>query len=147
MRAMIGSVPDRAWAIFFARVVLGLIFGMAGWGKLFQMGAVTHAHRYFVDPYATSWIPTWLLWTLGLSIPYVEFAAGWLVVLGLLTRPALLSLGAILILVTYGHLLKDFLYEFHTHVIPRLILLVFVLAMPRGDDVLSLDHLLRRGSP
>ena len=139
---MNGAVPDRAWAIFFARVILGLIFGMAGWGKLFQMGAVGHAHRYFVDPYATTWIPTWLLWTLGLSIPYVEFAAGWLVVLGLLTRPALLALGIILVLVTYGHLLKDFLYEFHTHVIPRLALLVFVLAMPRGDDVLSIDHLL-----
>ncbi len=137
-------VPDRAWAIFFARVVLGLIFGMAGWGKLFQMGATAHAHRYFVDPYASTWIPAWLLWTLGLSIPYVEFAAGWLVVAGLLTRPALLALGAILILVTYGHLLKDFLYEFHTHVIPRLLLLVFVLAMPRGDDVLSLDHLFWR---
>jgi len=137
------GVPDRAWAIFFARVVLGLIFGMAGWGKLFQMGAAAHAHRYFVDPYASSWIPAWLLWSLGLSIPYVEFAAGWLVVVGLLTRPALLLLGAILVIVTYGHLLKDFLYEFHTHVIPRLLLLVFVLAMPREDDVLSLDHLFR----
>jgi uncharacterized membrane protein YphA (DoxX/SURF4 family) len=141
------TIPDRAWAIFFARVILGLIFGMAGWGKLFQMGATAHAHRYFVDPYATTWIPTWLLWTLGLSIPYVEFAAGWLVVLGLLTRPALLALGIILILVTYGHLLKDFLYEFHTHVIPRLLLLVFVLMMPRGDDVLSIDHLLGHRGP
>ena len=93
------TIPDRAWAIFFARVILGLIFGMAGWGKLFQMGATAHAHRYFVDPYASTWIPTWLLWTLGLSIPYVEFAAGWLVVLGFLTRPALLALGVILILV------------------------------------------------
>jgi len=137
------GVPDRAWAIFFARVVLGLIFGMAGWGKLFQMGAAAHAHRYFVDPYVSSWIPAWLLWTLGLSIPYVEFAAGWLVVFGLLTKPAILALGAILVIVTYGHLLKDFLYEFHTHVIPRLALLVFVLAMPRADDVLSLDHLFR----
>ncbi len=144
MRRMSGwPVPDRAWAIFFARVVLGLIFGMAGWGKLFQMGAAAHAHRYFVDPYATSWIPAWLLWTLGLSIPYIEFGAGWLLVVGFLTRPALLALGAILVIVTYGHLLKDFLYEFHTHVIPRLALLVFILAMPRGDDVLSLDHLLR----
>ncbi len=136
------AVPDRAWAIFFARVILGLIFGMAGWGKLFQMGAVNHAHRYFVDPYATTWIPAWLLWTLGLSIPYVEFAAGWLTVLGLLTRPALIALGVILILVTYGHLLKDFLYEFHTHVIPRLLLLIFVLMMPRGEDILSIDRLL-----
>src|SRR3989442_1225706 len=69
-------VPDHAWALLFARVILGLIFGMAGWGKLFRMGATTHAHRYFVDPYTSSWIPAWLLWSLGLSIPYVEFAAG-----------------------------------------------------------------------
>jgi len=51
------------------------------------------------------------------------------------------GLGVILVIVTYGHLLKDFLYEFHTHVIPRLALLIFLLAMPRGDDLLSLDHL------
>ena len=144
MRAVnLFSVPDRAWAIFFARLVLGLIFGMAGWGKVFKMGAVAHAHRFFVDPYATSWIPAWLLWTLGLAIPFVELIAGWLVFTGLFTRPALLALGCILAIVTYGHLLKDFLYEFHTHVIPRLALLVFLFVMPREEDVLSLDHWLR----
>ncbi len=136
------SVSDRAVAILVARLILGLIFGMAGWGKVFQMGATQHAHRYFVDPYASSWIPTWLLWSLGLAIPYVEFAAGWLLVVGLTVRPALLVLAAILVIVTYGHLLKDFLYEFHTHVIPRLALVLFLLLMPRGEDVLSLDHLL-----
>ena len=140
----VGPVSDRAWAILFARLVLGLIFGMAGWGKLFQMGATAHAHRYFVDPYAGTWIPAWLLWSLGLAIPYVEFAAGWLLFGGLLVRPALLALGAILVIVTYGHLLKDFLYEFHTHVIPRLALLLFILVMPRAEDVLSLDHFIWR---
>jgi uncharacterized membrane protein YphA (DoxX/SURF4 family) len=138
------GIPDQAWALLFARLVLGLIFGMAGWGKVFQMGATAHAHRYFVDPYAATWIPAWLLWTLGLSIPFVELAAGWLVFVGLFTRPALLALGCVLVIVTYGHLLKDFLYEFHTHVIPRLALLVFLLAMPRAQDVLSLDHWLGR---
>ncbi len=138
------AIPDRAWAILLARLILGLIFGMAGWGKLFQMGAVEHAHRYFVDPYASSWIPAWLLWSLGLSIPYVEFAAGWLVFAGLFVRPALLALGAILVIVTYGHLLKDYLYEFHTHVIPRLALWIFLFVMPRTDDFLSLDHALGR---
>ena len=138
------SIRDRAWAILFARLVLGLIFGMAGWGKLFQMGATQHAHRFFVDPYGSTWIPAWLLWTLGLAIPYIEFAAGWLVFAGFLVRPALLALGAILAIVTYGHLLKDYLYEFHTHVIPRLALVLFLLSMPRSEDVLSLDHLFRR---
>ena len=138
------SIPDRAWALLFARLVLGLIFGMAGWGKVFQMGATAHAHRYFVDPYASTWIPAWLLWTLGLSIPFVELVAGSLVFAGLFTRPALIALGCVLAIVTYGHLLKNFLYEFHTHVIPRLALLVFLLAMPRAQDVLSLDHVLGR---
>jgi uncharacterized membrane protein YphA (DoxX/SURF4 family) len=129
-----------AWAILLARLILGLIFGMAGWGKVFKMGPVEHAHRYFVDPYATSWIPAWLLWGLGLSIPFIELTAGWLVFAGLFVRLALLALGVVLVIVTYGHLLKDFLHEFHTHVIPRLALVLFILVMPRQHDVLSLDH-------
>ena len=136
------SVPDQAWAILFARMVLGLIFGMAGWGKVFKMGPTAHAHRYFIDPYASSWIPGWLLWTLGLAIPFVELIAGGLVFAGLFVEPALVALGCVLAIVTYGHLLKDFLYEFHTHVIPRLALLIFILAMPRAQDILSLDHVL-----
>jgi uncharacterized membrane protein YphA (DoxX/SURF4 family) len=137
------SIPDRAWAILFARLVLGLIFGMAGWGKVFRMGPMEHAHKYFVDPYAASWIPSWLLWGLGLAIPFVELASGWLVVVGVFVRPALVALGIVLAVVTYGHLLSNFLYEFNTHVIPRLGLLLFILVMPREHDVLSLEHLLR----
>jgi hypothetical protein len=56
---------------------------------------------------------------------------------------ALLSLGAVLVLVTFGHLLKEPLYEFHTHVIPRLALLAVVLLLPREDDVISADGFLR----
>jgi uncharacterized membrane protein YphA (DoxX/SURF4 family) len=145
MRAMnLLEVPGSAWAILFARIVLGLIFGMAGWGKVFKMGPTEHAHRYFVDPYASSWIPGWLLWGLGLSIPFVELISGWLLFAGLFTRGALIALGLVLAVVTYGHLLKNFLYEFHTHVIPRLALLIFILAMPSGQDILSADHLFTR---
>jgi len=145
MRAMNPfEAPGSAWAILFARLILGLIFGMAGWGKVFKMGPAEHAHRYFVDPYVSSWIPGWLLWALGLSIPFIELIAGWLVFAGLFTREALIALGCVLAVVTYGHLLKNFLYEFHTHVIPRLVLLIFILAMPSGQDLLSVDHLFAR---
>ena len=75
-----------------------------------------------------------------MAIPFVELLAGWLIVTGLLVRPSLIALGCLLAIVTYGHLLRDFLYEFHTHVIPRLALVLFILAMPREQDVLSLDH-------
>lgn len=139
------AVPDSAWALLVARLVLGLIFGMAGWGKVFSQTPAGHARRYFVDPYSETWIPAWLLWTLGLAIPFVELVAGWLVFVGWFVRPALLGLAGVLAIVTYGHLLKDHLFQFHRHVIPRLALLLFLLAMPRAQDVLSLDHLLGRG--
>jgi thiosulfate dehydrogenase [quinone] large subunit len=140
----LAGLPDRAWAIFFARLVLGLIFGMAGWGKVFKMGPAEHTRRFFVDPFASSWIPMWILRVLGLSIPFVELVSGWLVFVGLFTNPALIALGCVLVIVTYGHLLQNFLYELHIHVIPRLALLVFLLVMSREGDILSLDHLLRR---
>ena len=49
-----------------------------------------------------------------------------------------------LAVVTFGHLLHEPLYEFHTHVIPRLALLLFILLLPREDDLFSLDHLIAR---
>jgi uncharacterized membrane protein YphA (DoxX/SURF4 family) len=77
-------------------------------------------------------------------IPFVELLAGALLILGLRTREALVSLGFVLVLVTFGHLLKAPLYEFHTHVIPRLALLLFVFMLPREEDRFSVDYLLRR---
>ena len=125
---------DVSWAILFARLILGLIFFMAGCWKVFALGPLEHARRLFVVPYAGTFLPAWVLWTGGTVIPVVELVAGALVILGLCTRPALLALGGVLVTVTFGHLLLEPLYEFHTHVIPRAALLLFVLSMPRDLD-------------
>ena len=134
---------NRAWALLFARLVLGLIFFMAGVTKIFQLGPLEHARKYFL-PYADTFLPVWSLWATGVIIPFVELVAGGLVMLGLRRREALVSLGFVLVIVTFGHLLKEPLYEFHTHVIPRLALLVFVLLLPPEDDRFSVDGLLMR---
>lgn len=133
--------PNRAWAVLFARLVLGLIFFMAGVWKVFQLGPLNHARRWFL-PYVDTFLPVWSLWAIGVTIPFVEMIAGALVIIGLRTRDALVALGFVLAIVTFGHLLKEPLYEFHTHVIPRLALLLFVLMIPREDDRFSLDHLI-----
>ena len=132
---------DRAWAILFARLVLGLIFFMAGVMKVFQLGPLNHARKYFL-PFADTFLPVWSLWTMGVAIPFVELIAGAMIILGLRVREALVALGFVLAVVTFGHLLKEPLYEFHTHVIPRLALLLFVFLLPRQDDRFSLEKLI-----
>jgi thiosulfate dehydrogenase (quinone) large subunit len=128
----------KAWAIFFARAVVGLIFFMAGVWKVFELGPAPHVRRYFL-PFQDTFLPTWSLWAVGFTIPFVELMAGVLVILGLLTRPALISLGFVLVIVTFGHLLHAPLYAFHEHVIPRLALVLLVLLLPREWDRYSID--------
>jgi uncharacterized membrane protein YphA (DoxX/SURF4 family) len=134
---------NRAWAILIARWILGLIFFMAGVWKTFSLGPVEHARRLFVEPYVHTFLPRWSLWATGTVVPIIELVAGALLLLGFRTRDALLALGGVLVLVTFGHLLLEPLYEFHTHVIPRGGLLLFVLAMPALEDRFSIDGWLR----
>jgi uncharacterized membrane protein YphA (DoxX/SURF4 family) len=137
------ETSNRAWAILFARLVLGFIFFMAGVFKVFELGPVGHAQKWFL-PFRDTFLPVWSLWAVGCTIPIVELIAGGLVLIGLRVREALLALGCVLAIVTFGHLLHDALYPFHEHVIPRLALVLFVLVMPAADDRFSLDHWIRR---
>ncbi|MCH8153551.1 MAG: DoxX family membrane protein [Planctomycetes bacterium] len=131
------------WATFTVRWVLGFIFLMAGWMKCFSMGPRAHAERFFLsETFRESWIPEWLLWAAGTATPVVELIAGAMVCLGLGKRIAYIALAAILVMVTYGHLLENALYDTTSHIFPRLTLLVFVMAAPRRYDVLSVDHLI-----
>lgn len=136
----------RGWALLFARLVLGLIFFMAGFWKVFQVGPIEHARKFFL-PFSDTFLPVWSLWFTGVTIPFVELVAGALVILGLRTRDSLIALGFVLVIVTFGHLLRDPLFNFSGHVIPRLALLLFLLWCPRQADRFSLDCVLTRRNP
>jgi uncharacterized membrane protein YphA (DoxX/SURF4 family) len=138
----VATNSNRAWALLFARLVLGLIFFMAGVMKVFQLGPIEHAQKYFL-PFSDTFLPTWSLWAVGVTIPFVELIAGALVIVGLRTRDALIALGCVLVVVTFGHLLHDALFDFSGHVIPRLALLLFILCFPREDDRFSVDRFQR----
>jgi putative oxidoreductase len=131
----------RAWAILFARLVLGFIFFMAGVYKVFSLGPAGHVRKWFL-PYQDTFLPVWSLWIAGFAIPFVELLGGAALLVGWRIRAALLSLGTVLVVVTFGHLLMEPLYPFHEHVIPRLALLLFLLVMPREEDRFSLDRVL-----
>jgi putative oxidoreductase len=135
------DLSARAFALLFARAVLGFIFFMAGIWKVFTLGPAGHVRRYFL-PFQDTFLPTWSLWAVGYAIPFVELIAGALVIAGYQTRPALVALGFVLVVVTFGHLLHEPLHAFHEHVLPRLLLLLFVLVMPQEWDRFSIDGLL-----
>ena len=128
----------RSWAILIARLILALIFFMAGAWKVFGLGPLEHARRLFVEPYARTFLPTWALWATGTAVPFVELVAGALLLVGYRSREALLT-HEFPVALSNGHLLAEPLYEFHTHVIPRSALLLFVLVMPAEQDRFSVD--------
>lgn len=133
----------RAWGLACARVVLGLLMGMRGFDKVFVMTPAVHASRFFTAAYADTWIPQWLLWITGVSIPFVELITGWLLVIGWRTNEALVALGLLLMLVTYGHMLANPMFN-DIIIFTRLVLLVVVAVGPRSSDRLSVDYWLAR---
>ena len=131
---------NRAWATLLARLVLGLMFFQGAWWRVFDLGPIEHARRFFVEPYVESFLPQWALWVAGTTIPFAEFAGGALVLLGAWRLPGLLLLGGVLVTVTFGHLVAEPLFSFTGHVVPRLVLVLFLLSVPFEWDRFSIDE-------
>jgi uncharacterized membrane protein YphA (DoxX/SURF4 family) len=134
----------KPWALLTARLVLGLIFFMAGVWKVFDLGPVAHAQGMFVDGYRDTFLPLWSLWATGMAVPWIELVAGGLVIVGFQRRFAYLALASVLVLVTFGHLLSEPLYALNQHVIPRLGLLLFLLWVPLLEDRFAADEIIGR---
>ncbi len=126
-------------AVFLARTMLGLVFFMAGWWKVFTLTPVVHAQNFFVDGFKDHWIPEWLLWALGVTIPPFELLAGLMLLIGLWTRLFASMTGLLLLLTTYGHALQQPLFDIDGHTFTRLALVIFVLMACENHDRLSLD--------
>ena len=130
------------WPIvnFIVRWILGLLFLMAGYWKVFVLTSANHAQQFFVEGFSESWIPGWLLQFFGYSIPFLELVAGLLICIGFRTREALIAVGLLLIVTTYGHALQQPLFDIDGHTFTRLALIVFLLLAPVGNDRYSIDH-------
>ena len=132
-------MTDRAWAVFTARSILGIVFFIGGIYKTFMWGPLEHARVLFIEPYSNTFLPIWALWASGAAIPVIELITGALVLVGLWTRPALWVLSAILVFVTFGHLLLQSSLSLNGFILPRSALLLVVLLLPSDADRISLD--------
>jgi uncharacterized membrane protein YphA (DoxX/SURF4 family) len=133
---------SRAGAVFFARVLLGIIFLMQGYGKIFTFTVPKVYHMFFTG-FQKTFLPEWLLWATAYYTSYIELFGGALLIAGFRSRWALFLLGIDLLVVSFGHGLMEPIWDLQ-HVIPRAILLIAVLLLPKAWDRWSLDSLLAK---
>ena len=76
------EIGNRTIGVFLARFSLGLMFFMTGVYRIFEMGVIQHARRFFVEPYADTFLPVWSLWLAGTAVPFMEFIGGGLMLVG-----------------------------------------------------------------
>ncbi|MCH8902307.1 MAG: DoxX family protein [Bacteroidetes bacterium] len=133
---------NRQIAALTLRLLLGFIFLMQGFGKVFIWGVEDVYHKpYFFDTYKDL-LPHFLIHATAYYTSYIELIAGALLVIGFKKNYALYALASVLVIVTFGHGLADPIWNL-SHVLYRTMLLVTLLILPKEWDRFSLDNLLR----
>lgn len=128
----------RAIGIFLLRSLLGLIFLMQGYGKIFSWG-IDGVYQNAFASYEATWIPIFLLKLTAYFTSYAEFLGGLLLLLGLFRNWSYIILGLVLLLVSYGHGLSSPIWDLQ-HVFVRAVFLITLLLVPPDWDQLHLDR-------
>ena len=99
------NASTRAGGIFFTRALLGIIFGMQGYGKVFKYTVPKIYDLFFKDLKQPSY-PNGLHGD-GYYTSYIELICGFLLIIGLFRKYALALLGIDLLIVSFGHGLME----------------------------------------
>ena len=147
------STLERAWAVFVARSILGLVYVFAGVHKLSDIGASEFGLRASMQPDLLRVFPASVLTIAGMLTPFIELALGVLVLAGFWTRQALRALAVLVVLVAAAWGVQGLFHPVgatamnisvvNFYLLPRVGLLVVLFLLPREDDLFSLDRLLR----
>ena len=78
----------RNAGVLFIRTLLGIIFFMQGYGKIFTMGIHKVYENFFKD-FENTAIPRWLIVSTVYYTSYIEWIGGFLLIAGLLRKYAM----------------------------------------------------------
>ena len=134
---------NKSIAVLTLRLILGFIFLMQGFGKVFTWGVENVYNMDFFYGTYKDLLPEFIIRATAYYTSYVELIAGLLVVLGLKRDYALYALASVLVIVTFGHGLADPVWNL-SHVMYRTMLLVTLLILPREWDKFSVDGLINK---
>ena len=136
------NATARAAGVLFIRALLGIIFLMQGFGKIFTIG-VANVYGMFFKDFEKTILPNWLIWSTAYYTSYVELICGFLLIIGLFKKYVLYLLGADLLVVSFGHGLMQPIWDLQ-HVIPRAILLIPLFLLPQEWDKWKTDKFLEK---
>jgi putative oxidoreductase len=131
------------FAVFVARVFLGILFFFQGYEKIFRL-TVREVVDSFHEPAHSRHLPNWILYFGAYFTSYVELAGGFMLIIGFLKYYALFFLGFDLLFVAVAFSILRPMWDMQ-YVFPRLILLLLLLIVPSSYDILSADYLMTLG--
>lgn len=125
---------------FIARVFLGCLFLFQGYDAVFNI-KIVNVVATFEDSFRNKGIPKFMIIFASWFTSYSELICGLLLILGLFQYAALYLLGINLIIASIGFAINNPMWDTR-HVYTRLLILLFLLAIPTSWNFLSLDTLI-----
>jgi len=132
----------RTAGMLFIRILLGIIFFMQGYGKIFSF-TVSGVYGKFFKEYENTFLPKWLIWSAAYYTSYIEWIGGSLLIIGLFRKYTIYLLALDLLIVSFGHGLMEPIWDL-SHVMPRAILLGSLFFLPEDWDRWNADRLRRK---
>jgi len=127
-------------AVLIARVFLGCLFLFQGYDAVFKIGLENIISTFQIN-FENKGIPKFFIVAASWFTSYTELICGSLLIVGLFEYCALYLLGINLIVAAIGFGINTPMWDTR-HVIPRLLLILFLLTVPSAWNILSLDHLI-----
>lgn len=132
------NIGSAEVAFAACRVVLGVLFVAQAYDKIFGLG-LSQVTDSFAQPLRR--LPRSLVSVGVILNSYIELIAGVLLVVGLLTTPALYLLAFDMVLVSIGFSIIKPMWDMQ-HFFPRFLLLLILLFLPASYNSISADQLL-----
>jgi uncharacterized membrane protein YphA (DoxX/SURF4 family) len=124
-----------------ARVVLGILFFLQAYDKIFKIGLRNVVQAYELP--TNYMFSDFFIWTGTIFTSYIELICGPLLILGLFTGYSLYLLGLDIIIVVIALGTQNPMWDMK-YVLPRLGLILLLLFTPETWNRLSLDYLFTR---
>lgn len=128
------SVSTIEHTLACMRIAIGLLMVLHGYPKMGGIAVWRTLYQTFIYPLGINFLP--LCW--GFAISFIEFICGCLLILGLGTRIASISLVIAMIIAVAWHLKRGDSYQLYSH--PLALIVVFLGFTIIGGGSFSLDH-------